>query len=191
MLAIKGMQGLGPGLLPRMASAPLSPPYFWGLCFLFLRQDRSLRLVHPWAGPDTGEFHGPYRPWCRQESDTTERLSLHVAYSVSSWLCTVHLQFQGWLLPISLRPILRIVAAYAMAIVWSSCSLTSSTWWGWGAHYLQNSSKDKAQNIIHSFWGGRKGCWLCLMTKLLLFRIFKGFYFVLCVFGHAIHLVPF
>ena len=179
------------GFCLRMASAPWSPPYFWDLGFLFLLQHRSLRLVHCWAGPDPGEFHGPYRPWCRQDSDTTEQLSLHIAYSVSSWLSTVHLQFQGWLLPISVRPILRIVAAYVMAIVWSSCSLTSSTWWGWGVHYLQNSSKDKAQNIIYSFWGGRKGRWLCLMTKLLIFCIFKVFCFVLCVFGHAIHLVPF
>ena len=37
-------------------------------------------------------------------------------------LGTVNLQFQGRFVPISLRPVLRIVAAYVMAIVWSSCS---------------------------------------------------------------------
>ena len=37
-------------------------------------------------------------------------------------LGTVHLQFQGRFVPISLRPVLRIVAAYVTATVWSSCS---------------------------------------------------------------------
>ena len=35
---------------------------------------------------------------------------------------TVNLQFQGRFVPISLRPILRILAAYVVAIAWSSCS---------------------------------------------------------------------
>ena len=34
---------------------------------------------------------------------------------------TVSLQFLGWFVPISLRPVLGIVAAYVMATVWSSC----------------------------------------------------------------------
>ena len=37
-------------------------------------------------------------------------------------LSTVNLQFQGQFVPISLRQILRIVAAYVMATIWSSCS---------------------------------------------------------------------
>ena len=37
-------------------------------------------------------------------------------------LSTFNLQFQGWFVPIYLRPILGIVAAYMMATVWSSCS---------------------------------------------------------------------
>ena len=37
-------------------------------------------------------------------------------------LGTVNLQFQGRFVPISLRPVLRIVAAYVLAKVWSSCS---------------------------------------------------------------------
>ena len=35
-------------------------------------------------------------------------------------LGTVNLQFQGPFVPISLRPVLRIVAPYVMGIVWSS-----------------------------------------------------------------------
>ena len=35
-------------------------------------------------------------------------------------LCTVNLQFQGWFVPISLRPVLRIMAAHVT--VWSSCN---------------------------------------------------------------------
>ena len=46
-----------------------------------------------------------------------------------------------------------------------SMQLTSSTWWRF--RYLQNSSKDMAQNIICSPWRGTKGPWLCLMAKLL------------------------
>ena len=37
-------------------------------------------------------------------------------------LSTVSLQFQGLLVPISVRPVLGIVAAYVMATAWSSCS---------------------------------------------------------------------
>ena len=37
-------------------------------------------------------------------------------------LGTVNLQFRGPFVPISLRPFLRIVAAYVVGIVWSSCS---------------------------------------------------------------------
>ena len=37
-------------------------------------------------------------------------------------LGTVNLQFQGWFVSISLRPVLGIAAAYVMATVWSSCS---------------------------------------------------------------------
>ena len=37
-------------------------------------------------------------------------------------LSTVSLQFQGQFVPISSRAVLRIVATYVMATVWSSCS---------------------------------------------------------------------
>ena len=37
-------------------------------------------------------------------------------------LSTVSLQFQDWFVPIALRPVLGIVAAYVMVTVWSSCS---------------------------------------------------------------------
>ena len=37
-------------------------------------------------------------------------------------LDTVSVQFQGPFVPISLRPVLRIVAAYVRTTVWSSCS---------------------------------------------------------------------
>ena len=45
--------------------------------------------------------------------------------------------------------------------------LTPSTWRRF--QDLQNSSKDMAQNIIYSPWGGTKGPWLCGMAKVLLF----------------------
>ena len=48
-----------------------------------------------------------------------------------------------------------------------STQLMPSTWRG--SQTLQNSSKDMAQNILYSPWGGTKGLWLCLMDKLLLF----------------------
>ena len=37
-------------------------------------------------------------------------------------LGTVNLQFQGLFVPISLRPVIKLVAAYGMGTVWSSCS---------------------------------------------------------------------
>ena len=37
-------------------------------------------------------------------------------------LGTTSLQFHGWLVPISLRPLLGIAAVFVMVIVWSSCS---------------------------------------------------------------------
>ena len=43
--------------------------------------------------------------------------------------------------------------------------LTSSTWWRFW--YLQNISKEMAQNIIYRPWRRTKGRWLCLMIKLL------------------------
>ena len=48
-----------------------------------------------------------------------------------------------------------------------SIELTSSIWWGF--QYEQNISKDMAQHIFSSPWGGTEGPWLCLMGKLLLF----------------------
>ena len=48
-----------------------------------------------------------------------------------------------------------------------SIKLTSFTCWGFQC--LHNSSKDMAQNIIYSPWGGTKSHWLCLMANLLLF----------------------
>ena len=42
-------------------------------------------------------------------------------------LGTINLQFQGWFVPISLRPILGIVAAYVIATVWSSCGFHAFT----------------------------------------------------------------
>ena len=35
-----------------------------------------------------------------------------------------------------------------------------------------------AQNIIYSLWEGTRGCWLCLMTELLLFGLLRLFSFV-------------
>ena len=37
-------------------------------------------------------------------------------------LGTVNLQFQGWFVSISLRPVFGTVAAYVTVIVWSSCN---------------------------------------------------------------------
>ena len=37
-------------------------------------------------------------------------------------LSSVNLQFQNWFIPISLRRVFKIVEAYVMATVWSSCS---------------------------------------------------------------------
>ena len=47
----------------------------------------------------------------------------------------------------------------------SSCIIVDLST-SWGFYYLQNSSKDMAQNIIYSPWGGTKCPWLYLMIRL-------------------------
>ena len=39
----------------------------------------------------------------------------------------------------------------------------------WNDWLTEDSSQDMAQSITYSPWGGTKGLWLSLMTKLLLF----------------------
>ena len=50
------------------------------------------------------------------------KLVISIVLVVLVVLGTVSLQFQGWLVSMSLRPVLGIVAAYDMGTVWSSCS---------------------------------------------------------------------
>ena len=50
----------------------------------------------------------------RVSSDSHLEIGHAVVCSASSWLSIVNLQFQGRFVPISLRPVLRIVAAYVM-----------------------------------------------------------------------------
>ena len=69
--------------------------------------------VLPWRILGTAEPGGLPSIWGRTESDTTERLS-------SSSSSSLH--FQGSLVPISLWPVLGIVAAHVLGTVWPSCS---------------------------------------------------------------------
>ena len=62
-----------------------------------------------------------------------------------------------------------------------SIELTSSTWQRF--QYLQNSSKDMAENITYSPWGRTKCLWCCLMAKVSLFCIAWLFSFR-SVFSH-------
>ena len=58
--------------------------------------------------------------------------------------------------------------------------------WGsiqWGFQYLQNTSKNTAQNIICSPWEGTRSLWLCLMATLLLFCLAWLFIFA-SAFSH-------
>ena len=56
----------------------------------------------------------------------------------------------------------------------NSIQLSSSAWWGF--QYLQNISKERLKTLLP--WGGTKGSWLCLMTKLVLFCPVQLFSFV-------------
>ena len=61
----------------------------------------------------------------RTQSALTGILKLAIGGMISVVLIVlsaVSLQFQGWFVPIALRTVLGIVAAYVMATVWSSCS---------------------------------------------------------------------
>ena len=64
-----------------------------------------------------------------------------------------------------------------------SILVTSPTWWE--SQYLQDSSKDVAQNIGYSPWGGTEGPWLCLMAKVLEFFLAWWFSF-LSPFSHSL-----
>ena len=54
------------------------------------------RLPTPVFWP--GEFHALYSPWGHKESDTTERLSLHleIVEDRKAWSVTVHGVIQSW-----------------------------------------------------------------------------------------------
>ena len=81
----------------------------------------------------------------------------------------------GRFVPIPLRPVLELWQL--MSWLQSGHRVVNfSTWCGF--QYLQHSSQDTAQNMISSPWGGTKGPWLCLMTKLLLFGLLWLFSFV-------------
>ena len=61
----------------------------------------------------------------KQQSALTVILKLVISGLISVILIVlsmVDLQFQGWFVPISLRPTFTILAAYVMATVWLSCS---------------------------------------------------------------------
>ena len=49
-------------------------------------------------------------------------------------LGTVNLQFQGHFVPISLRPVLGIVAAYVMATVWFGHHIVNFSTWGFSIY---------------------------------------------------------
>ena len=70
---------------------------------------------------------------------------------------------------------------FGVYLLVGSMQLTSSTCWGF--QYLQNSSKDMAQNIIYSPWRRTKCPWLCLMAKVLLF-CFAWLFSFLSAFSH-------
>ena len=53
----------------------------------------------------------------------------------------------------------------------------------WGFQYLQNSSDDMAQNIIHSPWGDSKCRWFCLMAKLLYYLSCLTVVLCFCIFS--------
>ena len=89
----------------------------------------------PVQRPATPDPQQPVRKsFYRQREGATCRNNSQLWRSSWNWSCggltsiilivlsTVNLQFQGQFAPISLSPILRIVAAYVMVTVWSSCS---------------------------------------------------------------------
>ena len=101
----------------------------------FILDARSLggeggRLSKSWLPPTDSQgaraFIGGGRGYLqKQQSAVTSSWHWSSVVLISSILIvssTVHLQFQGRFVPISLRPVLGIAAAYVMATAWSSCS---------------------------------------------------------------------
>ena len=76
-----------------------------------------------WARASVGEGRGLHAG--RAQSALTIILKLIIGGLTTTILIvlnTASLQFQDWFVPISLRPVLRTVAGYILAIVWLSCS---------------------------------------------------------------------
>ena len=86
-------------------------------------------------------------------------------------LSIVNFQFQGHFVLISLKPVLRIVAADVMPTVWSSCSQLLPPGRGFRLHKA-------AQNIIYSPSEEAQSPWVCLMAELILFGLIYLFSFV-------------
>ena len=86
---------------------------------------------------------------------------------------TVSLQFPDRFVTISLRAVPRIVAAYVMAVVWSSCSF----------FHLVGVSLCTKQPKRHGSEYDLQGPWLYLMTKLLLVCPVWQFFFA-SAFSH-------
>ena len=79
--------------------------------------------VNRWARAFTGGGRGLPAETAQSALTVTLKLVMGGLTSVTLIvLGTVSLQFQDGFVPISLRPVLRIVAAYVMAKAWSSCS---------------------------------------------------------------------
>ena len=99
---------------------------FW---MLAVRGDGEL-LCKGWLPPPPtvrGEsFHRQREePTCRNGTALTVILKLVIGGQSSAILIdlgAINLQFHGWFVPISLRPVLGIVAVYITNAVWSSCS---------------------------------------------------------------------
>ena len=82
----------------------------------------------------------------------------------------VNLQFQGQFVSISLRPVLRVVAAYVLAIVWSQVVNFF--------HLVGVSVSLRQLTGYLSPWEETKDPWVCLMSTLLLFSLLWLFSFI-------------
>ena len=85
-------------------------------------QRPTLPTDNQWARAFIGGGRGPHAETAQEALTVILNLVISGLTSIILIvLSTVSLQFQGWFVSISLRPILGIVAAYVMATVWSSC----------------------------------------------------------------------
>ena len=88
---------------------------------------------HHWQSVGNG-FYRPRKRVTYKNSMVSSDSHFQIGHQHRFGWGTVSLHYQGLIVSMSLKPVLRIVAAYGMGMVWSSCSYPLLPDWGFSIH---------------------------------------------------------